>query len=95
VATIDGDLKRAATLVGAANAHRHDQPEDPDQARLHTTFIQRARDRSAKDEWDAALNWGTALSFEDAIAYAVQEPRGEISTPHRTGSWERQNSPPH
>src|SRR5204862_871569 len=34
VAVVDGDAERAATLLGAADAHRYDTPEDPVEARL-------------------------------------------------------------
>jgi hypothetical protein len=37
IAVVDGNDKRAATLVGAADAHRYDLPEDPVEARLDET----------------------------------------------------------
>jgi len=40
VAVVDGDAKRAATLVGAAGAHRYDQAEDPVEARLDETLFE-------------------------------------------------------
>ena len=82
VAVVHGDDKRAATLVGAADAHRYDQPEDPVEARLDETFFEPARTRCGTDAWDAAAREGSALSFEDAIAYALEEPlpsRGDAS----------------
>ena len=74
VAVVDGDDKRAATLVGAAEAHRYDTPEDPVEARLDETFFEPARTRCGTDAWNAATREGSALSFEDAIAYALEEP---------------------
>ena len=75
VAVVHGDDERAATLVGAADAHRYDQPEDPVEARLDATFFEPARTRCGTDAWNAAAREGSALSFEDAIAYALEEPR--------------------
>ena len=74
VAVVDGDDERAATLVGAADAHRYDRPEDPVEARLDATFFEPARARCGTDAWNAAAREGGALSFEDAIAYALEEP---------------------
>jgi hypothetical protein len=75
VAVLDDDPERAATLVGAAYAHRYEQPEDPLEARLDRTFFEPARTRSGVEAWDAAAGRGRLLSFEDAIAYALEEPR--------------------
>jgi predicted ATPase/class 3 adenylate cyclase len=78
IAVVQGDDKRAATLVGAAEAHRYDRPEDPVEARLAETFFEPARARCGTDAWNAAAREGSALSFEDAIAYALEEPRAWI-----------------
>jgi predicted ATPase len=74
VSTVHGDDDRAARLLGAAAQHRYGQPKDPVDARLDATFFEPARTRRGADEWDAAAREGSALSFEDAIAYALQEP---------------------
>jgi predicted ATPase len=76
IALMDGDRRRAATLAGAAAAHRYDNPEDPLQARLDAAFFEPARTRCGTDAWDAAAREGTALTFDAAIAYALQEPPG-------------------
>lgn len=76
VAVLDLDLDRAARLHGAANAHRHGQPEDAVDARLHATYFESARSRDGADAWDAAANEGGSLNFEDAIAYALEETSG-------------------
>lgn len=73
VAVTHGDAKRAAALVGAAAAHRYDQPASPVDARLDETYFEPARARCGKDVWDAAARDGGALSFEEAIAYAIGE----------------------
>jgi predicted ATPase/class 3 adenylate cyclase len=74
VSIVHGDDDRAARLLGAAAEHRYDQPKDPVDARLDATFFQTARRRHGTDVWDAATREGAAFSFEDAIAYALQEP---------------------
>ena len=73
VAAVRGDIERAARLVGAADAHRC-EPEDSVEARLHAAFFEPARARAGAEIWDAAARDGGTLSFEDAIAYALQEP---------------------
>jgi predicted ATPase len=75
VAVVDGDDKRGATLVGAAEAHRYDQPKDPVEARLDETFFEPARTRCGTDAWNVAAREGSELNFDDAIAYALEEPR--------------------
>jgi hypothetical protein len=72
VATVDGDEQRAATLVGAADAHRGDRSEDPVEARLQAAFFGPARMRYGADAWQAARRAGSSLSFEDAIAFALE-----------------------
>jgi predicted ATPase/class 3 adenylate cyclase len=74
VAVIDGDIGRAARLVGAATAHRFGDPEDPVDTRLHATFFDPVRRGPSSIAWDAPFHEGTALSFDEAIAYALQEP---------------------
>jgi hypothetical protein len=78
VAVVHGDDMRAATLVGAAETHRYDRPEDPVEVRLDQTFFEPARARCGTDAWNAAAREGSLLSFEDAIAYALEEPRARI-----------------
>jgi hypothetical protein len=80
LAVVHGDAQRAATLVGAADAHRYGRIEDPVEARLDETFFEPARARWGTDAWDAAAREGSVLSFEDAIAYALDEPRAQIRT---------------
>jgi len=75
VAVVRGDDERAATLVGAADGRRYDQAEDPVETRLDETFFEPARARSGTDAWDAAARAGSRLSFEEAIAYALEEAR--------------------
>jgi predicted ATPase/class 3 adenylate cyclase len=75
VAAVDGDDHRAARLVGAAAAHRYGHPPDPIEARLRARFLAPARTRQGADKWDAAVREGSGLTFEDAIAFALREPR--------------------
>ena len=74
IAAVDGDDMRVATLVGAAEAHRYDKPEDPVEARLEAAFFGPARARYGADAWNAAARQGSSLSFEAAIAYALEAP---------------------
>jgi non-specific serine/threonine protein kinase len=80
VAVAHDDAKRAATLVGAADAHRYDKPVDPVETRLGETFFEPARARSGTETWNAAVHEGSALSFDDAIAYALEEPANVPAT---------------
>jgi predicted ATPase/DNA-binding SARP family transcriptional activator len=73
VAAVHGDDERAAILVGAADAHRYDMPEDQLQARLERAFFEPARARCGPAAWNAAARAGGALTFEGAIAYALEE----------------------
>jgi hypothetical protein len=78
VAVVDGDGTHAARLVGASDEHRCDKTEDPGEARLDGAFFDPARTRCGDDAWNAAAREGRALSFEDAIAYALEEPRAQM-----------------
>ena len=74
VAVVGGDDERAATLVGAADVHRWDRPEDAIDARLRAEFFGPARARCGTDAWDTATRRGSALSLDEAIAYALGGP---------------------
>jgi predicted ATPase len=74
IAVIAGEDTRAATLDGAADAHRYDQADDRVEARLEAAFFEPARTRYGADSWNAAAREGSALTFEAAIAYALEEP---------------------
>jgi hypothetical protein len=71
---VDADDERAATLVGAADAHRYERPGDAVDARLEAVFFGPARTRCGTDAWNKATREGSALGFEDAIAYALEQP---------------------
>ena len=75
VAAVHDELDRAARLAGAAATHRYDEPEAVVDARLHATFLAPARTRRGPDAWDTAVHEGAALSFDDAIAYALTDSR--------------------
>jgi hypothetical protein len=84
IATVQDDLDRAARLYGAAGSHRYGQPEDRVTARLHTSFFEPARTRHGVDAWDQAIAEGAALGFEEAIAYALDEPPRALTQPETT-----------
>ena len=63
---------RRATL-GAAAAHRYGGRGRRSTPGSHETFFEPARARCGDDGWDAAVREGAALSFDDAIAYALDE----------------------
>ncbi|MEA2306377.1 MAG: hypothetical protein QOH43_3657 [Solirubrobacteraceae bacterium] len=73
VAAADGDVDRAARLAGAAAANAYGQPQDVIGARLDAAFFAPARTRCGDDAWAAGRRDGAALSFDEAIAYALQE----------------------
>ena len=74
LAAVGDDLERAARLSGAAGAHGGRDPDDALGARLHATYFEPARSRHGPDAWDSAVADGAALSFENALAYALGEP---------------------
>jgi predicted ATPase/DNA-binding SARP family transcriptional activator len=76
VAVVDGELSHAARLRGAAAAHDYGQQQDEVEARLEAAFFATARTRHGADAWDAAVREGARLSFDDAIAYALDQQRG-------------------
>jgi hypothetical protein len=61
VAAVDGDLHRAARLVGASSAHCYGQPFDLIEARLDTSFFDAARARCGTRAWDAAVREGAVI----------------------------------
>jgi predicted ATPase len=78
VAAVCGDLDRAARLFGAAAAHRYGEPENAIDARLRATFFEPARTRRGADAWDAGVREGAALSFDAAIAYALDDSDTDV-----------------
>jgi hypothetical protein len=82
VAAVRGDARRAARLVGAAAAHRYGFPHKPIDARLDAAFFDVARTRCGADAWDATAREGAKLGFEDAIAYALEEPPAQVRPHH-------------
>jgi hypothetical protein len=68
-------LRRASRLAGAASALHYGARYAVVEDRLDARFLEAARASCGADAWNAAADAGAALSFEDAIAYALQEPR--------------------
>jgi len=74
VAATRGENDRAARLAGAASALHFGAPYAVVEDRLDALFLDAARASCGADAWTAAADEGAALSFDDAIAYALQEP---------------------
>jgi non-specific serine/threonine protein kinase len=75
LAAVHGDTRRAARLAGAAAAHaEREPPADVVTPGLVGPALERARADLGPEGWDAAVREGGALSFEAAIAYALEEP---------------------
>ena len=81
VAVASGNLPRAAQLVGAAKAHRDAILKDDVIHALDAAYFRDARDRCRSDAWDAAIQQGAALTLEEAIALALDEPTASIASP--------------
>ena len=81
IATVENELERAARLAGAAAAHRHGHTDDAVVTRVDATILKAARTRCGADVWDAALQEGIALSLQDAIGYALDEPGPQAANP--------------
>jgi predicted ATPase/class 3 adenylate cyclase len=75
VAATRGETDRAARLAGAASALHDGAPYAVVEDRLDAIFFAAARASCGTDAWNAAADEGAALSFDEAIAYALQEPR--------------------
>lgn len=75
IAALRGDDDRCARLVAAATSHRADVPPDDVESRLDEEIVQPARRRLGASAWAAAVRAGEALSLDEAIAYALDEPR--------------------
>jgi predicted ATPase/DNA-binding SARP family transcriptional activator len=81
VATIDGQFERAARLRGASLALGYEGVDALDQPvidRLEHSFWGPARMRYGTEAWIKAEREGGDLSYENAIAYALDEPTGRI-----------------
>ena len=75
IEAIRGDPARAARLAGGATAPDTGPPPDPVATDpLQHAFLSPARTLHGASAWDAALREGRAMSREDTIAYALQEP---------------------
>jgi predicted ATPase/class 3 adenylate cyclase len=85
VAAARGDTDYAARLCGAAAAHRYGQPYAAVENRLDAIFFEPARTRVGAHAWEGAAHEGAALNFEDAITYALEDPRASVRT-HRESS---------
>ena len=69
-----GEEERAATLFGAAEALREavGYNQAPRERTLRKPFLGAVRSRLEEAKWEAALVEGRAMTFEGAIAYALE-----------------------
>jgi predicted ATPase/class 3 adenylate cyclase len=70
-----GDEGRAARLSGAAGALREavGYHQAPRERALREPFLGAARSRLGEARWEAALAEGRAMTFDDAVAYALED----------------------
>lgn len=80
IATVHGDDHGAARLVGAASAHAYGEQQEVIENRLDAAFFRVARGRYGGETWDAATREGAALSFDDAVAYALDQPQVGVTS---------------
>ena len=73
VAEVRGEAERAARLFGAAQALREvtGLQKEPGDSMLQEPYLAAARSRLDEASWEAAFAEGWAMSFEDAIEYAI------------------------
>jgi hypothetical protein len=69
-----GEEERAARLFGAAETLREavGYNQAPRESALREPFLGAARSRLEEATWEAAWAQGRAMTFEDAIAYALK-----------------------
>jgi DNA-binding NarL/FixJ family response regulator len=82
--------RRAATLLGAADRLNTDIGTSITSSR-HLVGFHDAHERQIRDALDdaaftEAFRHGQALTYDDALAYALDEPRQPAPTPHE-GTW--------
>jgi predicted ATPase/DNA-binding SARP family transcriptional activator len=71
LAASDGDLLRAARLVGAAATHAESDPPDVVTPGILAPYLEDARARLGAEAWDSCVREGGAFGFEQAVAYAL------------------------
>ena len=66
-----GEAERSARLFGAAEALGYQQA--PAERALREPYLAAARSRLEEAAWEAAWAEGRAMTFEEAVAYALEE----------------------
>ncbi|MGH3132656.1 MAG: ATP-binding protein, partial [Gaiellaceae bacterium] len=77
VAAIEGRAQRAATLVGAASASREHGGRSlaiPFERSWHERTVEAVRSRLGEEPFAEALELGRAMSLDEALEYALEEP---------------------
>ena len=77
-ASARGQAERVARLFGAAEALRETvgYQQEPRELALREPYLAAARPRLSETAWNAAWGKGRRLSFEEAIAYALEKTSG-------------------
>src|SRR5215211_7506518 len=77
-ASTRGEAERVARLFGAAEALREavGYQQEPRELALREPYLAVARPRLSETAWNAAWGKGRRLSFEEAIAYALEKTSG-------------------
>jgi predicted ATPase len=73
IAADQGRHRRSARLVGAMGAHRYGIHQEDLEETCERRYFADARVRLGAEDWDVAEREGAAMSFEQAIAYALEE----------------------
>ena len=86
VAEVRGEARRAARLFGAAQALREAMGfrQEPGDRTLQEPYLTASRFRLSEASWEAALAEGKAMSFEEAVEYALsveEHPEAPASSP--------------
>ena len=78
-----GEAERSARLFGAARALGYEQP--PAEHALREPYLAVARSRLEEAAWEAAWAEGQAMTFEEAVSYALEE-EADFGTPDNGAS---------
>jgi tetratricopeptide (TPR) repeat protein len=80
-----GEEERAARLFGAAEALREGvgYNQTPRERALREPYLEATRSRVGESAWQAAFAEGRAMTFEEALEYALAREETDLPTPPR------------